>query len=331
MPDLPIIARKQTFRPYDFSKTRVCRVAQGNCALFPLFCRKYLNVAMLAIRMERLEKLKLAHARLKILKHWLESKRNGISMKEVLQNVLGRTYTMKAKSVIKKMNQAEAFLEVVFKDFEYPLYYPIEMPITSLYQVIAEVFYSNDWHYYEIEQTKVSREDTVIDCGAGEGLFSLLVARRCSKVYAIEPLPRFVQAMKLSFSKFSNANIIPCALADYEGEGKLSQMSISSSLAMLGDNTITIRINTVDNLFFEKGIKVDYIKADVEGYELEMLRGASNTIKSFDPKIAITTYHRDEHAKEISRFLKGINPNYKIKLKGLHARGTYVVLHAWIG
>jgi FkbM family methyltransferase len=280
--------------------------------------------------MEGFEKLELAQARLRILKNWFYGRRNGTSMGEVLQHVLGQSYTMKAKSVISKINQSGTFREVVFRDLKYPLYYPIEMPLTSLYQVIAEILYDNDWHYYEIEQTKVSPEDTVIDCGAGEGLFSLLVARRCSKVYAIEPLPRFVQAMKLSFSRFGNVSIIPCALADYAAEAKLSQMGISSSLVGPRKNAITIRIETVDNLFFKKGINIDYMKADLEGYELEMLRGASKTIESCNPKIAITTYHRNDHADRISRFLKDINPKYKIKLKGLHACGAYVMLHAWI-
>jgi FkbM family methyltransferase len=280
--------------------------------------------------MESSQKLDLAQARLRILKNWFDGKRNEASMGEVLQHVLGRSYTMKAKSLIRKINQSGTFLEVVFRDFKDPLYYPNEMSITTLYQVIAETLYNNDWHYYEIEQTRVGPEDTVVDCGAGEGLFSLLVARRCSKVYAIEPLPRFVEAMKLSFSRFGNVSIIPCALADYEGEAKLSQMGISSSLAGPKKNAITIRIDTVDNLFFRKGIKIDYIKADLEGYEVEMLRGASETIKSSNPKIAITTYHRNEHADKVFRFLKSINPMYNIKLKGLHACGSYVMLHAWV-
>lgn len=275
-------------------------------------------------------KLELAYARFNILKNWLSGRKNDASAEEVLQKVLGRSYTMKAKSAINKINHRDTFLEVFFKGFAYPLYYPIEMPIASLYQVIAESLYNNDWHYYEIEQTKVDKEDTVIDCGAGEGLFSLFVARRCSKVYALEPLPRFVQAMRLTFSKFDNVTIVPCALADYEGEGKLSQIGISSSLVLSRNDAITVRIDTVDNLFFKRGIKIDYIKADLEGYELEMLHGASKTIKSFSPKIAITTYHRYDHADQIVKLLKEINPKYKIKLKGLHASGTYVMLHAWI-
>ena len=90
--------------------------------------------------MERLEKLELARARLRILKNWVDGKRNGASMEEVLQKVLGQSYTMKAKSVVERINQSGTFLEVVFRDFKYLLYYPIEMSITSLYQVIAEVF-----------------------------------------------------------------------------------------------------------------------------------------------------------------------------------------------
>jgi hypothetical protein len=81
--------------------------------------------------MERFENLELAYARLKILKNWFDGKRNGASMEEVLQKVLGRSYTMKAKSVIKKTNQVGTLSEVVFRNFKYPLYYPIEMPITS--------------------------------------------------------------------------------------------------------------------------------------------------------------------------------------------------------
>jgi hypothetical protein len=97
-----------------------------------------------------------------------------------------------------------------------------------------------------------------------------------------------------------------------------------------GKGAITIRIDTIDNLFFRQGIEINYIKADLEGYEVEMLHGASKTIESFDPKIAITTYHKTDHADKIHRFLKGINPKYKFKLKGLHASGSYVMLHAWV-
>jgi len=275
------------------------------------------------------EKIELARARLEILKHWIRGRRNGISFRELISKVLDRSFTMKAKSVIKETKPKGPYLKVRFNGLPYPLYYPAEMQISSLYQVVAELFFSSDWHYYENEQTRIDKEDTVVDCGAGEGLFSLMAAGRCRKVYAIEPLPRFVEAMKLTFSKFNNVDIIQCALSDHKGQGRLSCSGISSSL--LADETegVPVDITTLDDLLFKQGVAVNYIKADLEGFEMKMLRGAINTLRTFRPKIAITTYHQPEHAYEILAFLKRVNPSYKISLKGLHANhGTFVMLHA---
>jgi hypothetical protein len=63
---------------------------------------------------------------------------------------------------------------------------------------------------------------------------------------------------------------------------------------------------------------------------MEMLEGAREVISRNKPKIAITTYHRSEHAKQISEFLLSCCPSYKIKLKGIaeDVLGP-VMLHAW--
>ena len=62
-----------------------------------------------------------------------------------------------------------------------------------------------------------------------------------------------------------------------------------------------------------------------------MLNGAKNLIREYKPKIAITTYHNKDHYILISDFLKNINPNYRIKLRGIEGNyGSPVILHAWI-
>jgi FkbM family methyltransferase len=195
---------------------------------------------------------------------------------------------------------------------------------------VSNIMVESDWHYYEVEQTKVGNDDIVIDCGAAEGLFSLMVAKRCRKVYAIEPLPRFVESMKLTFSKFDNVEIVPCALSDEKGFEKMSSRGVLSSMVGLDEDGVRVKVNTVDNLFVKKRIRVDYIKADLEGYEMKMLRGASETIRAYDPKIAITTYHKANDAEEISAFLKHINPSYNIRLKGISNLGGPMMLHAWV-
>jgi hypothetical protein len=55
--------------------------------------------------------------------------------------------------------------------------------LKSLDQVIVKSFYKTNWHYYEIKETKVKGDDTVVDCGVAEGLFTFLISNRCKQVY----------------------------------------------------------------------------------------------------------------------------------------------------
>ncbi len=268
--------------------------------------------------------------RLQILKHWLLGKRNGVSLPEIARFFFGKTCELKAKPLIKSIEATGDHIVIYFNDSDYPLYYPKEFDITSLYQVVTESFYPENWHYYEFEGTKVEPRDTVVDCGAAEGLFSLLIAKRCKKVYAIEPLPKFVESMKATFANFSNVDILAVALSDKEGEATIAGADISSGLGN-SNSGIPVKVTTLDDLLFEKAIPITYIKADLEGYDYKMIKGASNIIARDNPKIAITTYHRGDHAELISRHLRDINPRYKIRVKGLEERvGAPVMLHAWV-
>ena len=63
--------------------------------------------------------------------------------------------------------------------------------------------------------------------------------------------------------------------------------------------------------------KNDLIKADAEGADLDVLFGAEDQIRRNSPQIAITTYHVDDHAEKMIMWLREINPEYKLRLKGL--------------
>ncbi|OGC08485.1 hypothetical protein A2230_08190 [candidate division WOR-1 bacterium RIFOXYA2_FULL_36_21] len=272
--------------------------------------------------------------RFTILKQWLDGNKNGVSFFALLERIFGLPYVRKAKKVIKSLNIRENDIEIYFNNFEKPFYYPKNASLKMLYQVIAELFYPNDWHYYEVDETKVSKEDIVVDCGAAEGLFGMLIADRCKRVYAIEPLPEFIESMRLSFKNIDNIVLLPVAVSNKTGEGVISNNGIFSSITLSKDNknnlSNRISISTIDSLFFEKEIDVNYLKADLEGFELQMLEGAVRTIEKNRPKIAITTYHKKEDAEMISSFLLKINPGYKILTKGIEEKwGKPVMLHAW--
>lgn len=268
--------------------------------------------------------------RFSIYNNWLLGKRYNVSFLELNKVFFGAPLLFKALKKVRITKEKYENLIIHFKNIRDPLYFPREMKRQSLYQVITESFYPDNWHYYNKEGTTVGKDDTVIDCGAAEGLFSLLIAKNCKKVYVIEPLPRFIEVLKLTFKGFYNVEIIPFALSDKVGKTHIISNNISSSLTRLGRGK-AITVTTIDKLFYEKKIPISYIKVDIEGYEIKMLKGAYKTIKKNNPKIAITTYHNKSHALWISRYLKKINPQYFIKLKGIdHKYGTSIMLHAWV-
>lgn len=248
----------------------------------------------------------------------------------MMQHLFGPSLEKRAKPRIKGIEKAQGFLKVYLNGYETPLYWPEEMDLQSLHMVITEVFDPADWHHYEFEGTRVNTDDTIVDCGAAEGLFSFVYREKCHKIYIIEPLPRFIQSLELTFSGQANIEIMPFALSSTEGSAEISPDGIQSKIKAT-DKITGIRITTLDKLFFERKIPVSYIKADLEGYDYELIKGADNLISANLPKIAITTYHNREHATLISNHLKKIHPGYTTKIKGIYALdGSPVLMHAWV-
>jgi hypothetical protein len=60
---------------------------------------------------------------------------------------------------------------------------------------------------------------------------------------------------------------------------------------------------------------VDIIKMDIEGYELNGLRGAVETLKGFKPKLAIAVYHGGEDLFRIPLFMEELGLGYKMYLR----------------
>lgn len=61
--------------------------------------------------------------------------------------------------------------------------------------------------------------------------------------------------------------------------------------------------------------RVDYIKLDIEGAELDMLRGAAKTISRWKPKMAISAYHRGEDLWTLINCVKSLRSDYEFKFR----------------
>jgi FkbM family methyltransferase len=79
------------------------------------------------------------------------------------------------------------------------------------------------------------------------------------------------------------------------------------------EKTEKISVTTLDQFVEENKLnRVDFIKADIEGAERNMLQGATKTLQKHAPKLAICTYHILDDPQVLENIIKTANPNYKI-------------------
>ncbi len=266
--------------------------------------------------------------RLQVMKWSLARRTTGGPLSTWFKNMAAADTRSLALKVIEDVETDGDYLVFKLRNCSRPLYYPQGLPLAPLHQTIAEQWYAWQWHFYEEPETRVEPGEVVFDCGAAEGVFSLAIYARAQKVVVFEPLPEFVRSLRKTFQDVENVTICESALGDQTAHLYLERNGIASAIVAHPTST-EILVQRADDFVARENIGPTYIKADIEGYEIKMLEGAKECIRTYGPKIAITTYHVASHAEEITRLLKHINPRYRIRVKGVEERaGAPVMLHA---
>ena len=86
------------------------------------------------------------------------------------------------------------------------------------------------------------------------------------------------------------------------------------------------RIVSIDETIGDK--KVSFIKLDVEGFELETLKGAKECIQREHPRMAISLYHKKEDIIEIPKYIMELSKDYKFYLRIYSNAYLEIVLYA---
>ena len=73
---------------------------------------------------------------------------------------------------------------------------------------------------------------------------------------------------------------------------------------------------------------VTFIKMDIEGAELEALKGSREIIKKYSPRLAISAYHKKEDLLELPSYIKELNPEYKLYIRHYSNAAVETVLYA---
>jgi FkbM family methyltransferase len=78
------------------------------------------------------------------------------------------------------------------------------------------------------------------------------------------------------------------------------------------------------------GRPITFLKADVEGMELDLLRGAVKTLQRYRPKLAVCVYHYPSDLFEIPELIRALVPDYRFSLRQHAPIFGDFVLYAWI-
>lgn len=187
---------------------------------------------------------------------------------------------------------------------------------TPLYFITKEI------ERYE-KYYKIKYKDTVIDAGSFNGILSLVYAEKAKdgKIFSFEPdktnLKRLEENLNLNDYP-QNIHLIKKGLWSQSGEINFyADGSVASSSFYRAENAQeqTIKVTSLDDFIEENSIeKVDFIKMDVEGAELDILKGATRLLNTLKPNLSIATYHIVENEltyKSVEDFFNGINYPYK--------------------
>lgn len=268
--------------------------------------------------------------RIRILFFWILGYRNNIGFLELIRFMTKPTIKGIAGRYIKQIED-NGRLVVSFKSLAPKLYWPKTFSVNRLHQVVSETFDRNDWHYYQKKHTEVETGEILLDVGTAEGLFPLTVIDKCQHVYMIEPGRQFADCLKMTFEPFQEkTTLFNVAVGNKEGEIPFNEDSLDGKIADTSTSeTYITPIKKIDSLL--DGRKITYLKADIEGFETEMLKGATDTIRTHKPKIAITTYHDQNNPEEIISLIKGLVPEYQYYVKGIYEDNPKpVLIHFWI-
>jgi FkbM family methyltransferase len=128
-------------------------------------------------------------------------------------------------------------------------------------------------------------QDVVLEAGANIGYYALLEARLCRRVYAVEPHPENLHRLKGHLAMNEVENVEPYHLAFGPSDGPLhlrcsplSNWHSCLGAAPGGDQVIEVPGVTIDNFVATREAPT-FIRMDIEGFEMEALRGARRTLR----------------------------------------------------
>ena len=229
------------------------------------------------------------------------------------------------KIVVHEKGGAGDFSKLKINHMEF--FWPQKQPrkeLTAIWQEVWNTPLFNPHSYL----ASLKPGDIVIDAGTAEGFFTQLALQKGATVFAFEPLSILEQCLNMTFEKDiarGRAKIVRALLGK---ENKMSAVQANAEMLAASKeghskNAESVPMTTLDAWVKENHVeRLDFLKMDIEGGEMNAMKGAADILRKYKPRLAIAVYHDYDNANLVADIIKKANPDYEIEFRGIFDYGN---------
>jgi FkbM family methyltransferase len=152
-------------------------------------------------------------------------------------------------------------------------------------------------HKYLAALKLVRKHRHAVDVGAHVGLWARIMAHDFAHVTMFEPHPVQVECLAANMADLTNWTHHGVALGEGDGVVMMEQPDGNSGNTHVGSKGVPVKVRAIDSYGLDD---VDFLKIDVEGFEFDVLQGASETIQRCRPVVVI-----EQKANNAERYGRG--------------------------
>lgn len=187
---------------------------------------------------------------------------------------------------------------------------------TVLFKLTGKIEYLQNCETEKAEAVsllKLKNNESFLDLGAYRGdtvLEFVQNVKKYNNITAVEPDKKTFKKLHQNTLNLKNINLVNACVGEKDGQTEFNMSGDRNAHLGKGE---TVNVVTVDSL--AKQTVPSFIKMDIEGEELFAIKGATETVKKYKPKMQIACYHRTEDFIDLYKAVLNLNGNYKIYLR----------------
>ena len=190
----------------------------------------------------------------------------------------------------------------------------INFKLSGRLEYLTECFCEKKEVFFNI--LRLGKSESYLDAGAYRGdtiaEFLHYTGGSYSDITALEPDRKTYKKLREYAGSMHDIQLFNMGIWSKDCDLNFNN-SLGRGSSVRDDGAQILAVTKIDTLY--KRRHLTYLKADVEGAEEQMLKGAVNTLKRDKPKLNIALYHRSEDIFKIPLMIKDIQPEYNIFIR----------------